>query len=84
MQKGLYGLDYIVSTKVREVGSKLNTKPKYANKLNYIYFILRCPPILGSSVSELRLESFAKVEDLKHNSELPLYASEQDNPSGPK
>ena len=45
-QKGLYGLDYIVSTKVREVGSKLNTKPTYANKLNYIYFILRCPPII--------------------------------------
>ena len=32
----------------------------------------------GSSGSELRLESFAKVEDLKHNSELPLNASDQD------
>ena len=30
------------------------------------------------SVSELRLESFAKVKDLKQNSELSLYASEQD------
>ena len=33
---------------------------------------------IQDSGSELRLESFAKVEDLKHNSELPLNASDQD------
>ena len=31
---------------------------------------------IQDSGSELRLESFAKVEDLKHNSELPLNASD--------
>ena len=35
----------------------------------------------GSSANELRLESFAKDEVLKHNSELPLNASEQDTPT---
>ena len=35
-------------------------------------------PKIGFGVSEQRLESFAKVEDLKHNSELPLNASDQD------
>ena len=33
---------------------------------------------IQDSGSELRLESFAKVEDLKHNSEMPLNASDQD------
>ena len=36
---------------------------------------------LGSSANELRLESFAKDKVLKHNSELPLNASEQDTPT---
>jgi len=36
---------------------------------------------LGSSANELRLESFARDKVLKHNSELPLNASEQDTPS---
>ena len=36
---------------------------------------------IQDSGSELRLESFAKVEDLKHNSELPLNANEQDSPA---
>ena len=38
----------------------------------------------GSSANELRLESFAKDKVLKHNSELQLNASEQDNPPLPK
>ena len=38
----------------------------------------QCEAFIGFSGSELRLESFAKVEDLKHNSELPLNASDQD------
>ena len=36
---------------------------------------------MGSNANELRLESFAKDEVLKHNSELPLNASEQDTPT---
>ena len=40
--------------------------------------------VSGSSANELRLESFAKDKVLKHNSELPLNASEQDNPPLPK
>ena len=47
-RKGLYGLDYIVSIKVREVSSKLDTEPIYANKINYICFILRCPLIVNN------------------------------------
>ena len=39
--------------------------------------------VSGSSANELRLESFAKDKVLKHNSELPLNASEQDNPPLP-
>lgn len=33
-------------------------------------------PKIGFGVSEQRLESFVKVEDLIHNSELPFNASE--------
>ncbi len=37
----------------------------------------------GSSGSELRLENFARYEISQQNSELPLYASDQDNPPLP-
>ena len=43
----------------------------------------QCEAFIGFSGSELRLESFAKDKVLKHNSELPLNASEQDNPPLP-
>ena len=68
------------SADLRTDDTKLVRIARKLSKLEPKVLLRNFPSVeqIQDSGSELRLESFAKVEDLKHNSELPLNASDQD------